>query len=60
MGEERKLHKALVGKPKRNRPLGRPRRKWENEIRMDLREIDLGSVDWIRPVFWIGSGGRHL
>jgi hypothetical protein len=27
---------------------------------MDLREIDLGSVDWIRPVFWIGSGGRHL
>jgi hypothetical protein len=39
MGEERKVYKVLVGKPEGKRPLGRPRRKWENEIRMDLREI---------------------
>jgi hypothetical protein len=38
----------LVGKPEGKRPLGRPRRKWEDGIRMDLREIGLGGVDWIR------------
>jgi hypothetical protein len=48
MGEERKLYKALVGEPKRKRPLGRPRLMWEDGIRMDLREISLGDVDWIR------------
>jgi hypothetical protein len=48
MGEERKLYKVLVGNPERKRPLGRPRRRWEDGIRMDLREIGLGSVDWIR------------
>jgi hypothetical protein len=39
-----------MGKPEEKRPLGRPRRKWENGIRMDLREIGLGGggVDWIR------------
>jgi hypothetical protein len=37
-----------VGKPGGKRPLGRPRRRWEDGIRMDLREIGLGSVDWIR------------
>jgi hypothetical protein len=47
MGEERKVYKVLVGKPKGKRPLGRPRRRWEDGIRMDLREISLG-VDWIR------------
>jgi hypothetical protein len=45
---ERKLYKVLVGKPEGKRPLGRPRRRWEDEIRMDLREIGLGCVDWIR------------
>jgi hypothetical protein len=44
MGEERKVYKVLVGKPKGKRPLGR----WENGIRMDLMEIGLGGVDWIR------------
>jgi hypothetical protein len=39
-----------VGKPQGKRPLGRPRRRWEDEIRMDLREIGLGGVDWIRVV----------
>jgi hypothetical protein len=48
MGEERKVHKVLVGKPEGNRPLGRPRRSWEDGIRMDLREIGLGGVDWTR------------
>jgi hypothetical protein len=48
MGEERKVYKVLVGKPEGKRPLGRPRRRWEDWIRMDLREIGLGSVDWIR------------
>jgi hypothetical protein len=45
MGEERKVYKVLVGKPEGKRPLGRPRRRWENGIRMDLREIGLGV--WI-------------
>jgi hypothetical protein len=49
MGEERKLYKVLVGKPEGNRSLERPRRRWEDGIRMDLREIGLGGVvDWIR------------
>jgi hypothetical protein len=48
MGEERKVYKVLVGKPEGKRPLGRPRRRLEDVIRMDLREIGLGYVDWIR------------
>jgi hypothetical protein len=48
MGEEIKVYKVLVRKPEGKRPLGRPRGKWEDEIRMDLRVIGLGSVDWIR------------
>jgi hypothetical protein len=48
MGEERKVYKVLVGKPEGKRLLGIPRRRWENGIRMDLREIGLGGVDWIR------------
>jgi hypothetical protein len=48
MGEERKMYKVLVGKPEGKRPLGRPRRRWEDRIRMDLREIGLGGVDSIR------------
>jgi hypothetical protein len=40
MGEERKAYKVLVGKPEGKRPLGRPRHRWEDGIRMDLREID--------------------
>jgi hypothetical protein len=47
MGEERKVYKVLVGKPE-VKILGRPRRRWEEGIRMDLREIFLGGVDWIR------------
>jgi hypothetical protein len=47
MGEGRKVYKVLVGKPEGKRPLGRPRCGWEDGIRMDLREIGLGGVDWI-------------
>jgi hypothetical protein len=50
MGEDRKVYKVLVGKPEGKRPLGRPRSRWEDEVRMDLREIGLGGVDWIRLV----------
>jgi hypothetical protein len=48
MGEERNVYTFLVGKPEGKRPLGRPRHRWEDGIRMDLREIGLGFVDWIR------------
>jgi hypothetical protein len=42
------VYKVLLGKPEGKRPLGRPRRRWEDGIRMDLSEIGLGDVDWIR------------
>jgi hypothetical protein len=48
MGEERNVYKVLMGKPEGKRPLGRPRCRWEDGMRMDLREIDWGSVNWIR------------
>jgi hypothetical protein len=48
MGEERKVYKVLVGKPEGRRPLGKPRRRWEFGVRMDLKEIGLEGVDWIR------------
>jgi hypothetical protein len=48
MGEERNLYRVLMGKPEGKRPLGRPRRRWEDGIRMDLRETDWGNVDWIQ------------
>jgi hypothetical protein len=48
MGEMRGAYNILVGKPERRRPLGRPRRRWEGNIKMDLREIRFGDVDWIQ------------
>jgi hypothetical protein len=42
MGEDRKVHKVLVGKSEGKRPLGRPRHRWEDGIRMDLRKIGWG------------------
>jgi hypothetical protein len=59
MGEERKMYKVLVGKLEGKRPLGRPRRRWEDGIRMDLREIGLEvwiGFDWLRT----GTGGGLL
>ena len=46
MGEKRGVHRVLVGKPEGKRPLGRPRRRWEDNIKMDLREIGRGFGDW--------------
>jgi hypothetical protein len=40
------MYKVLMGRPEGKRPLARPRRGWEDGIRMDLREIDCGSVEW--------------
>jgi hypothetical protein len=48
MGEERKLYKILVGKPKGKRPLGRLRHRWEDGIRMDLREIGWEDGEWVQ------------
>jgi hypothetical protein len=45
-GETRKAYKILVGKPEGNKRLGRRRRRWEDNINMDLREIGLEGVDW--------------
>jgi hypothetical protein len=47
MGERRGVYRALVGKPEGKRPLGRPRRRWEDNIKMDLREVACGGMDWI-------------
>ena len=46
MGEERGLYRVLVGKPEGRRPLGRPRRRWVHNIRMDFREVGCGYMDW--------------
>jgi len=46
MGEGRGVHRVLVGKPQRKRPLGRPRRRWEDNITMDQREVG-GGGDWM-------------
>ena len=59
MGEERGVHRVLVGKLEGKRPMGKPRRRWENNIKMDLQEVG-GLVgtrwSWLR----IGTGGGHL
>jgi hypothetical protein len=47
MGEKRNVYRLLVGKPEGKRPLGRPRRRWMDNIKMDLLEIGLSVVDWI-------------
>jgi hypothetical protein len=48
VGEERKVYKVSVGKPQEKRLLGRPRRRWENGIRMDLRELGWDGVGWFQ------------
>jgi hypothetical protein len=47
MVEDRGVHRVLVGKPERKRPLGRPRHRWEDNIKMDLQEVGGGRVDWM-------------
>jgi hypothetical protein len=46
-GKERGVHRVLVGKSEGKRPLGRPRRRWEDNIKMDLQEVGVGCGDWI-------------
>jgi hypothetical protein len=46
MGKERGVHRVLVEKPEGKRPLGRPRRRWEDNIKMDVQEIGGGPGDW--------------
>ena len=55
MGEGRDVYRVLVGKPEGMRPLGRPRRRWEDNIKMDLQEVGCGGM-WLRN----GRGGGHL
>jgi len=47
MVERRSVYRVLVGKPEGKRPLGRSRRRWEDNIKMDLQEVGCGGVDWI-------------
>jgi hypothetical protein len=56
MGQKRNTYRLLVGKPKVRRPLGRPRHRWLDNIRMDLVEVGWDDVDWLR----IGPGGELL
>jgi hypothetical protein len=50
MGEMRNVYNILVGKTEGERPLEKPRRRWEDNIRMDIREIDWEGVDWIELI----------
>ena len=47
MGERRGVYRVLVGKPEGKRPLGRPRSRWKDNIKMDLQEVGYGGMDWI-------------
>jgi hypothetical protein len=47
MGGRRSVYRVLVGKPVGKRPLGRPRHRWDNNIKMDLQEVGCGGIDWI-------------
>ena len=59
MGVGRSVHRVLVEKAEGKGPLGRPRRRWEDNIKMDLQEVREGCGDWMS---WlrIGTGGGHL
>jgi hypothetical protein len=48
MGEGRAVYRVLVGRPEGKRPLGRPRRRWEDNIKIDLREIGIDGANWIQ------------
>ena len=59
MGERRGIYWFLVGKPEGKRPLGRPRHKWEDNIKMDLQEVGCGL--WTGSIWlWVGTGCGHL
>jgi len=59
MGEKRGIHRVLVEKPEGNRPFGRPRHRWGDNIKMELHEVEVGVLtesSWLR----LGTGGGHL
>jgi hypothetical protein len=56
MGEGRGVYRVLVGRPEGKRPLERPRRRWEDNIKIDLREIGISGENWLR----IGFNGGLL
>jgi hypothetical protein len=47
MGEGKGVYRVLVGQPEEKRPMGRPRRRWEDNIKMDLQKVGYGDMDWI-------------
>jgi hypothetical protein len=51
MGEGRGVYRVLVGRPESKRPLGRPRRRWEDNIKMDLKEIGIDGANWIQLTY---------
>jgi hypothetical protein len=59
-GEKRNSYKILVGMPEGKRPLGRPRRRWAENIKKDLREIEWDGMDWIDLDQNIGTSGGLL
>jgi hypothetical protein len=50
MGEGRGVYGVLIGRPEGKRPLGRPRRRWENNIKLDFREVRIDGANWIHLV----------
>ena len=58
MGEEMGVYRVLVGKPEGKKPLGRPRRRWVDNIRMDIQEVGCGYMDWIGLARVETGGGR--
>ena len=59
MGARRGVYRVLVGRPEQKRPFGRPRHRWEDNIKMDIQEVGCGvwtGSSWLR----IGTGGGHL
>jgi hypothetical protein len=59
MGEGRGVNRVLIGRPEGKKPLGRPRRRWEDNIKMDLREIDIDGANCIQ-LAEVGSNGGIL
>ena len=59
MGDRRGVYRVLVGKPEGERPLGRPRCRWEDNIKMNIQEVGCGGMDWVELAQG-GAGGGHL
>jgi hypothetical protein len=59
MGEEKSVYRVLLGNHKVKRPLGRPGRRWEDNLRIDLQELGCGDMDWIGLAQY-RVGGGHL